>query len=140
VLSAGPAAAPVGGTMTFFVRGTNGRIYLRAASGYVEMPWSCIGAPAAATAPAVAGSGTTFACQGGDHALWVDDTGGAGWGRAGSLGGSLIGGPAVASGSQVTQFLAEGTDHAVWERTAITGWARLGGVVVVGGVGAAALD
>ena len=56
-----------------------------------------------------------------------------------SLGGSLIAGPGVAATSQVPELLAEGPHQAVWERTSLTGWASLGGVVV-GGVGAVALN
>lgn len=138
VLSAGPAAAPVGGVMTFFVRGTNGHIYTRTlASGWRAMPWACIGAPAAAAE--AASSDTIFACQGTNHALWEAVDGGAGWSGAVSLGGALIGSPAVAAASRATELLAESTDHGVWERTPLTGWAGLGGGVV-GGVGAAALN
>jgi len=135
-LSAGPAAAPVGSTMTFFARGTNGRIYTRTlTTGYSATPWLCIGSPAAAQG---ASSETLFACQGGNHALYVAVNGGAGWSSAVSLGGALIGGPAVAATSRVPELLAEGTNHAVWERTPL-GWTSLGGSVV-GGVGAVALN
>ena len=134
VLSAGPAAAPVGTTMTFFVRGTSGAIFTRtAAADYAATPWACIGSPAAAhdTASGV----TTFACQGTDRALWEATNAGSAWGQALSLGGTLIGGPAV--GPEIDLF-AEGTDHAVWERTP-AGWTSLGGSIV-GGVGAVALN
>ncbi|HET9079749.1 MAG TPA: hypothetical protein VFO01_04440 [Trebonia sp.] len=138
VLSAGPAVAPVGGTMTFFVRGGNGHIYVRSAtSGYQEMPWVCIGAPAAAAE--AASSDTVFACQGGNHALWESVNGGTGWTQAASLGGTLIGGPAVAATSRATDLLAEGSNHGVWQRTPFTGWTTLGGIVV-GGAGAVALN
>jgi len=138
VLSAGPAVAPVGGLVRFFVRGTNGRIYIRSlTSGYSAAPWVCIGAPAAAAE--VASSDTIFACQGSNHALYVAANGGAGWSSAVSLGGSLIGGPGVAAASRASELLAEGSNHAVYERTPLTGWANLGGSVV-GGVGAAALN
>ena len=138
VLTASPAAAPVGGVMTFFAPSTGGRIWTRTLStGYTVTPWLCIGAPAAA---AQAASGDTiFACQGGSHALYVATNGGAGWSSAVSLGGSLIAGPGVAATSQVPELLAEGPYQAVWERTSLTGWASLGGVVV-GGVGAVALN
>jgi hypothetical protein len=54
-----------------------------------------------------------------------------------SLGGTLIGGPGIAATSRGPELLAESTNHAVWERTPLTGWASLGGSVVggVGGVG-----
>lgn len=140
VLSAGPAVALIGGTMRFFVRGTNGRIFTRTLnSGYSAMPWYCIGAPAAASlAPSV---NSLFACQGTDHALWEAGTSGSGgqsdWNDAVSLGGSLIGGPAIADTSG-PYLLAEGTNHAVFERTELSAWISLGGSVI-GGVGAAAL-
>ena len=138
-LSAGPAAAPVGGTMTFFVLGTNGRVYTRTliSPGYSATSWLCIGSPAAAQG---ASGETLFACQGGNHALYVATNGGAGWSSAVSLGGSLTGGPAVAATSRVPELLAENaSNHAVYERSPVTGWVGLGGSVV-GGVGAAALN
>ena len=138
VLTASPAVAPVGGTLTFFVRGANGRIYTRTlASGFSQMPWACIGAPAAAVE--AASSDTIFACQGSNHALWESVNGGAGWTPAMSLGGSLVGGPGVAAASRASELLVEGTNGVVYERTPLTGWANLGGTAV-GGVGAAALN
>jgi hypothetical protein len=156
VLSAAPAIAPLGGplasatstpaNLTFFVRGSNGRIFTRTVgSGYAATPWSCLGAPAAGVE--TASQDTYFACQGTDHALWVTSNGGSlqngafgGWLPAGSLGGMLIGGPAVAAGSLVTSLLVEGTNKAVFEFTDVSGsFTSLGGVAV-GGVGAAALN
>ena len=123
--------------LTFFARSTNGHIYTRTlASGFKQMTWACIGAPAAAAEP-VSGD-TVFACQGGNHALYMAATAGSGWTPAVSLGGSLIGGPGVAAASRVTGLLAEGSNGAVYERTPF-GWTSLGGAVV-GGVGAAALN
>jgi YVTN family beta-propeller protein len=137
VLSAAPAAAPVNGTMTFFVRGTNGLIYTRTlTTGYSATPWSCIGAPAAAAVEST--SITYVAFQGTDHALWEATNSGSGWAAPVQLGGSLIGGPAVAANGDEPYLLAEGTDHAVWQRGTFTGWSGLGGSVV-GGVGAANL-
>jgi hypothetical protein len=124
--------------MTFFARGANSRIYTRTlATGWQITPWSCAAAPAAAVEEA--SSDTIFACQGATHVLWEAVNGGAGWTKAVSLGGSLIGGPAVAATSRVTDLLAEGNNRAVWERTPFTGWFSLGGSVS-GGVGAAALN
>lgn len=137
VLSAAPAIAPVGGALTFFVRGTNGRIYTRTlTTGFSAKPWSCIGSPAAAT-NAVSGI-TTLAFQGTDHALWEATNSGSGWTQPGDLGGSLIGGPAVAANGDEPYLLAEGTNHAVWQRAPSVGWSTLGGIAV-GGVGAANL-
>jgi len=139
LLTAGPAVAPVGGKITFFAPSTNGKIWTRTTStGYSATLWVCIGAPAAAAE--AASSDTIFACQGGNHALYVAFNGGAGWTSAASLGGSLTGGPAVAATSRAAELVAENaSNHAVYERTPLTGWVGLGGSVV-GGVGAAALN
>jgi hypothetical protein len=138
VLTAAPAVAPVGGVLTFFALSTNGHIYTRTlASGFRQMPWACIGTPAAAL-QAAAGV-TFFACQGTNHALLEASNAGTGWTPAVSLGGSLIEGPAVAAASQAPEFLVESTNKAVWARTTASGWSSLGGTVV-GGVGAAALN
>ncbi len=140
-LSAGPAVAQVGGTTTFFAPGAGGRIYTRTISaGFAEQPWACIGSPAAAVQAAT--GETVFGCQGTDHALWYATSSGTGWSAAASLGGSMIGGPGIAAtggSSQQVEFLAEGTNHAVYERTTTAGWASLGGSVV-DGVGAVALN
>jgi hypothetical protein len=135
VLSAGPAVAPVGGTLTFFVRGTNGHIYTRTlTASYAATPWVCTGQPAAAQGSS---SDTFFACAAGGH-LFEAVNGGSGWSPAVSLGGSILGGPAAAPTSEVPELFAEGTNHAIWERTP-SGWSTIGGSVV-GGVGAAALN
>ena len=138
VLSAGPAAAPVNGTTTFFVRSTSGRIYTRTLSaGYKAAPWSCIGQPAAAS-EAAAGI-AFFACQGGDHALWEASYDNGTWFTQ-SMGGSLIGGSAVAATSLATYLIAEGTNHVVWDRIDSGGsWMSIG-ITAVGGVGAVALN
>ena len=138
VLGNGPAAAPVGGTITYFVPGTNRQIFTRTnTAGYTARPWVCIGRPAAAAEPA--SNDTVFGCQGGNHALWVAANGGARWTPAVSLGGSLIGGPGVAAASHAAGLLVEGTNRAVYLRTPISGYVSLGGGVV-GGVGAAGLN
>jgi hypothetical protein len=138
ILANGPAAAPVGGTMTYFVLGTNGKIYTRTnGTGFTASPWACLGRPAAAAEPA--SSDTLFACQGSNHALWLSANGGAGWTPAVSLGGILSGGPAVAATSHAADLLAEGSDLAVWLRTPISGFTSLGGRVT-GGVGGAGLN
>jgi hypothetical protein len=135
VLSAGPAVAPVGGTLTFFVRGGNGKIYTRTlTAGYSTTPWSCTGQPAAAQGSS---SDTFFACAAGG-ALFEAVNGGAGWSPATSLGGSILGGPGAAPTSEVPDLFAEGNGHTVWERTP-SGWSNIGGSAV-GGVGAAALN
>lgn len=138
VLTAGPAMATVGGTLTFFVAGADGRIYTRtAATGYTAQPWTCDGSPAAAV-QAATGS-TVFACQGTNHALWEASNSGGGWTGAVSLGGVLTGGAAIAATSGQIEFFGEGTTRAVYQRTLTTGWTSLGGAVT-GGAGAAALN
>lgn len=80
-----------------------------------------------------------FACQGRDHALWEATSLDVGtkWTKEMSLGGSLIGRPAIAPSSPVPELLVEGTNHALWARTSKTPWTSI--VVVVVGVGAAVL-
>lgn len=135
VLSAGPAVAPVGGTMTFFVRGSNGHIYIRTLTrGYSATSWACVGSPAAATVESGSVSYAVF--QGIDHGLWQVTNNGSGWGPPVGLGGVLIGGPAVAANGDEPYLLGEGTNHAVWQRSPFSHWSSLGGVVI-GGVGAA---
>lgn len=138
-LTAGPAIAPVGGVLTFFVRGPNGRIYTRTLkSGYIERAWACNGPPAA-TMQATTQT-TVFACQGTSHQLLeASNDNGAAWTPAASLGGTLIGAPAVAVTSETTDFFGEGADHSVFERTTAAGWTSLGGAAA-GGTGAAALS
>ncbi len=137
-LTAAPAVAQVGGVTTFFVRGDNGHIYTRTvAAGFTEQSWACIGSPAAAAE--AASTSTIFACEGTDHALWYAVNGGIGWSSAVSLGGVLTAGPALALTSRVPYFLVEGAASAVYERTLATSFTSFGGVVI-GGVGAAALN
>ena len=128
-LSAGPAAAPVGGTITFFVRGTNGQIFTRTATaGYQATPWRCIGGPAASLL--AENSTTYFACQGTNRALWYASDTGTGWTAAVSLGGTLIGSPAVVAEGAETVILAEGTNHALFQYPLFGStprWTSLGG-------------
>jgi hypothetical protein len=136
ILSAGPAVAPVGGTLTLFAEGTNGQVFTNTGSGYTATPWICIGTLAAAT-QATTGD-TTFGCQGGDHTLWTAANDGTGWQAAQSLGGQIVGGPGIAAASQQVDFYAEGTNGTVWQWTPFSGWTSLGGIVI-GGVGATAV-
>ena len=138
-LSAEPAVAPVGGTLTFFVLGTNGEIFTRTvAAGYQGTPFNCLSGPAASS---VAGNGTTwFACQGPNRGLWYASDSGSGWTPVQSPGGTLIGSPAVVADSTGILMFAEGTNHAVFQYAVLgNGWTSLGGDVV-GGVGAADLS
>ena len=138
VLTAAPAVAPVGGVLSFFVRGDTGHIYIRTvSSGYAEQQWACLGAPAAAL-PSPAGA-TSFACEGTNRELYWSINGGAGWGPTTAQGGVLAAAPAIAASSLVPYFLVEGTTHAIYEHTPTSGFSSLGGGAV-GGVGAAALN
>jgi DNA-binding beta-propeller fold protein YncE len=136
VLSAGPAVAPLGGVVTFFAEGTNGQVFTNTGAGYTATPWLCIGSPAAVLTPP---GPTVFACHGLDGQMWYDYWNSAsGWETAGSWGGLLIGGVAVAMASDGdVDYLGEGLNNTVWEFNA-EGWFSLGGDAV-GGVGAAAL-
>lgn len=141
ILSAAPAMSVVAGEVTYFVRGINGQIWLNTgtAGSFSPTPWFCVGAPAAAAPLNAAGSDTFFACQGLDHTVWEASNAGSGWTAAASLGGQLIGGPAIAASTSGTLFFAEGLNGSVYERTLSSGWVSLGGQAV-GGVGAAALS
>jgi hypothetical protein len=143
VLAAGPAVAQVGGTLTFFVRGTTGHIYLRTlTTGFAEQSWACIGSPAAALQAAT--GVTAFACQGTDHLLYEATSAGTGWSQATALNGPIVGGPGIAATSagivllaELGEGLGEGTVGAIMPtREPFT---SLGGAVT-GGVGAAALN
>ena len=75
VLSAGPAVAPVGGTLTFFVTGSGGGLYSRTlTTNYVGLSAACKGHPAVATQ----GSVSYLACHGSDDALWYSVNSGSG--------------------------------------------------------------
>jgi hypothetical protein len=150
-LSAGPAAALIGGTafqlgpVTYFVRESNTpfSVYTRTLlSDYYPAPWSCLGQPAAASPGS--SNFTYFACEGDDGALWEATADGSAFAPAASLGGCMAGTPAVAATpvgpvAAATDLLVEGCDHAVWLRTLSSGWTSLGGIAA-GGVGATALN
>lgn len=128
----------MGGVVTFFALGTAGHVYVRTlTAGFEVTSWRCIGNPAAATD---ASTGvTTFACQGTNHALWKATNSGTGWSAATSLGGTLIGGPAIAAGGGVTDFFTDGNYGTTWEWTASVGWTSLE-EGAVDGIGAGALN
>ncbi len=140
VLTAAPAVAPVGATLTFFARGSNGHIYTRTlTTGYAETSWISLGSP---TAAANAGSGISdVGFEGTDHGLWLATNSGSGWTTPVDLGGSLIGTPAIGANGDETILLAEGTNTAIWQRTyagSLPAWITLGGAAI-GGVSAANL-
>jgi hypothetical protein len=129
LLRAGPAVASVAGTPTYFVIGSDQRVYSRdLSSGFIEYSWACIGHPAVATS----GSTSYFACHGTDNALWYATASGSGWSAAQSLGGVLIDGVGLAATSAGPIFFVEGTDHAVYQRTISSGWTSDGGGVNLG--------
>jgi hypothetical protein len=137
-MSAAPAVAQVGSAVTFFVRGTTGRIYTRSlTTGFTAAPWTCLGQPAASQEAA---SGVTFfACQGTNHGLYVSANGGTGWSPTVRLSGSLAAGPAIAAASQVPVLAVVGSNGVVYEGTPLTAYSGLSGIVV-SGVEAAALN
>lgn len=140
ILTAGPAVAPVNGTLTFFAPSTGGRVYTRTpAAGYKATPWVCIGNPAAATS---ASGAATFACEGSDHALWESVSTSSGWPGTHSISGygnSIVGSPALAGPSDGTVSFVEYTDRSAWEYVSpVFGWVGLGGTIT-GGIGAAAV-
>jgi lysozyme len=126
-LSAGPAVAVVTGdsSPTFFVTGTDGRIWTRGVlSPYIPFGATCIGHPAASTN----GSASYFACDGTDHGLWFAANLGGGWGVVQPGGGTLIDGPGIAVKSGAATIYVEGSDGAVWHLavsggTPTSGWA-----------------
>ena len=135
VLTAGPAVASVAGTPTYFVIGSDQRVYSRdLSSSFVAYPWTCIGHPAVATS----GSTSYFACHGSDNALWYSTNTGSGWSPPQSLGGVLIDGVGLAATSTGPIFFVEGTDQAVYQRTISSGWTSDGGEINLG-VGGCAL-
>ena len=140
-LSAGPAVAPVGGTITYFAVGAGaGQVSTFAeGTGWVGTPWYCVGHPSAAVAGEANGAATTFACDGVNGSLWSATSTGGSWSAAVNDGGVVIGGPGVAATPSGTVFiLAEGTDQTAWVWTSTSGWSELGGAIV-GGVGATAV-
>jgi hypothetical protein len=137
-LTAGPAVAPVGGALTFFVTGSKGRVSTRTlSSGYVRAPWTCVGHPAAAAF----GSTTTFACDGTNHAILYASNSGTGWAATQSGGGSVVDGPGVAATSRGPFIFAEGNDSALWQNffpacCPQTGWVDEGGSFLHGAAAA----
>ncbi len=155
VLVNGPAVAAVdpvhrtvNSELTFFVNGTDGHVWTRTLdSGWTQMPWKCIGHPAAAatlsTLIPTTGQVTVFACHGIDHALWFSRNLGGGWVDTQSLGGIVVDGPGVAVGPSTATFFVEGNDQGGWHRTITHGgnvfaWTSDGGILQFG-VGATAL-
>jgi hypothetical protein len=138
-LAAGPAVAPVGGVLTFFIRGTNGRIYIRTTTtGYRQQTWTCLGQPAAAFD--VAAQATLFACEGANHGIYEGPVTSTGLAANYRIPGTVAAGPAIAAASQAPYVLLVGTNHVVYQGAYLaTPYTKLIGITVIG-VEAAALN
>jgi hypothetical protein len=128
-LIAGPAIAAVSGSATYFVLGSDHRVWIRSrTTPFTPNNWTCQGHPSAASF----GSVSYFACQGMDGALWYSTNTGGGWSVATSLGGSLTDGVAVAATEQGPMFFAEGNDGQLWHRSITGKWSPDGGQIQYG--------
>lgn len=124
----GVATAPVAGTLTYFVTGSDYQIWYRTLfSGWQAIPSVCTSRPAAASD----GTTTYLACRGIDGSLWYATDSGGGWSGFQSLGGQLIDGPGGAATPSGPVFAVEGGDRAIYwyaiTSGAPSGWQRLGG-------------
>jgi hypothetical protein len=126
--------ADVHGAITFFATGTDSHVWVRTfRSAFVQMPWMCVGHPAAAHA----GSTNYFGCHGTDDQLWYATDPGHGWTGAVPAGGVLVDGPGVAELGSDATFFAEGSNQGIWELTVgpaspVSAWRFDGGVVKTG--------
>jgi hypothetical protein len=137
-LGAGPAVAPVNGTIYYFVTAgfNNGQVWARTSStAWFATGWNCIGHPAAGIAQD--GTTTWFGCQGTDGQLWAGPV----WYGVAPQGGAITPGVALGISSAASYMFAEANFglHSVWMRTSTTGWTDLGGSVL-NGVGAVGLS
>ncbi len=99
-----------------------------------QVDWVAIYKPRPNASPAAVttGSGIEYFKQGdhGDleHRTWMT---GSGWSPASSLGGAMVGGPAVASAVPgVASVFVRGTNSLLYTRTLNTGWTTFGGVAL----------
>jgi hypothetical protein len=137
LLGAGPAVAPVNGTIYYFVTAgfNNGQVWVRTANtGWGATPWNCVGHPAAGIAQQ--GAATWFGCEGTDGQLWAGPV----WSGVGAEGGAITPGVALGIDSAAAYMFAEASfgGNSVWMRTPTTTWTDLGGTVL-NGVGAVGL-
>jgi hypothetical protein len=141
IIIAGPAATVVNGTLTYFVIGTDNRIWYRTSGGWGDFSGTgCTGHPTAGT------YGTTayLACHGngGDNGIWYSKNTGTGWSGWSSLGGSAVDGPGLAATSSGETFVIEGGSNVVYQNVlstsgTATGWQSNGGYSLHGaGTGA----
>ena len=133
-LGAGPAVAPVNGTISYFVTAgfNDGQVWTRtAATNWGATPWYCVGHPAAGIAQQ--GTTTWFGCGGIGGQLWAGPVSNG----VGAQGGAIAPGVALGVDSAAAFMFAEASfgGGSVWVRTPTTTWADLGGSVL-GGVGA----
>ncbi len=131
-----PAAAVVGGRLTFVATTTSGQPAWRTLDtpAWQPLPGSCTGAPALAALDGLA----YLACRGpaGDvvYRQWVAGA----WSAPRSLGGQTAGPPGLAVLPDGLRVYAPGINGAVYVRTLQVGWWPLGGAIL-GGVGAGAV-
>jgi hypothetical protein len=150
VLVSGPAVARIGGEPTFFVNGTDGRVWSRTfnRNWTSPQPWRCNGHPAvgaAVTSGPAPSPVAVFACHGADDAVWMSEWSAfAGdWGPAFSLGGTAVDGVGLAVRPESATVYVQGSDSQPWENTlnypnSQSGWSTPGGFVRFG-TGAAAM-
>jgi hypothetical protein len=136
VIIAGPAVATVNGTLTYFVIGTDNRIWYRTSAGWGYFTnTGCTGHPAASTY----GTTTYLACHGngGDNGVWYSTNSGSGWSSWATLGGGMVDGPGVAATSSGTTFVIQGSGNVVYQNVlspsgTTTGWQTTGGTATHG--------
>jgi hypothetical protein len=150
VLVSGPAVARIGGEMTFFGDGTDGRVWsITFNSNWSSpQPWRCKGHPAVAAAVTSGPAPSpvaVFACHGTDDAVWISEWSAlsGNWTPAFSLGGVAVDGVGVAVRPESATVYVQGSDSRPWEKTVTypntqSGWSTPGGVVRFG-TGAAAM-
>jgi Alpha galactosidase A/Alpha galactosidase C-terminal beta sandwich domain len=129
-LSAGPAIAPVRGRPTFFVSGSDHRLYTRTPTRrFIRFSFPCYGHPAAAPAPD--GAVTYAACESAAGGLSLMITTRRGWSARTNYGGAnLIGGPGVAVTSAGAVFWATARGGHLLFTSTPNGWAdgMIGGI------------
>ncbi|HEY0718306.1 MAG TPA: hypothetical protein VGD68_11880 [Streptosporangiaceae bacterium] len=131
-LSSAPGAVDnVTGTLSVYVRGSDGALWGRDqnGSGSGWNAWSRIGgALLSGTAPSAARAGTTWVLVvGTDRQLYIHHVGGTGFTAAG---GATGGSPALVDTASALVAFARGTDNALWYHQFLSspsGWRSLGG-------------
>jgi hypothetical protein len=131
----GPAVSVVNGTLTYFVLGTDGRVWWRTLSqGWAPLSGvTCSGHPAASTA----GTSSYLVCDGGTSGVWYTKNTGSGWSSWKSLSGSFTDGPGVVASSSGAVIVAEGGSNVVYQNQlsssgTASGWQSTGGTALHG--------